>query len=442
MRRRPPYFRSLVAHVFFAVLLLTIDLHSVSAKKDAALRSAARAHEAIYQQSSSATYAERLKRIRDVIEHLDADTKKDAPQTPPPPGEPEKAPAAAKVPPPPQPASTAPVDMQQLWQESRREYDLVREAYIEQKAKRLSDLAQIDLGKAREQVRADIERKESANGGQGAENPSETAASIAGMHGNAQRMLSEMLRSAKGGGGGVPLDLETAREAYRLSETQVGGSASGQSGEAVDWTPFMLSRVPRVNSILDTPEDQKRVAVLRNMELRNRFNHTGREVRFTRRLGGADAVAGAWATPDAWYVIGPFPNNRRENIETPFPPEIEIDRDAVYEGRNGRVVSWQYIRPTQLNVRPPDMYDFAVYYAYTEVVSTTPKDCWLAIGSDDYSKVWLNGFLVWHGSKNEKMWHPTEGFCRVHLDAGVNRFLVRLENGINGCEFSVLIALE
>lgn len=446
MTVRPPYTGSLIVHVVLILLVLTIDLHAVRSTKTAAQHLAARAHRAAFQQKSSATYAERLKKIREVIEHLDAEVQKKD-EAKPSPATPEKPPetAAAKPYEPKSVASKLP-EMEQLWRDSRREYETVRERYIEQKAKRLAELTQMDLEKARSQVRTQVDQTAKlgdAASNAGAGSASETAAGIAAMHGDAQRMLGEMLRGAgAAGSGGVALDVDTAREAYQLSETPATGGGSPNSGEAVDMAPIMLSRVARVNSVLDTPEDQKRLATLRHAELRNRFNRTAKVIRFTRRLGGADAVSGAWVTPDAWYVIGPFPNHRRENIETRYPPEIEIDRDAVYEGRDGRVVSWEYIHASRPNIRPPHMEDFAVYYAYTEITCTTAKDCWLAIGSDDYSKVWVNGFLVWHGTKNEKVWNPTEGFCRVHLDEGVNRFLVRLENGINGCEFSVIIALE
>ena len=69
-------------------------------------------------------------------------------------------------------------------------------------------------------------------------------------------------------------------------------------------------------------------------------------------------------------------------------------------------------------------------------------DCWLALGSDDHSKLWVNGLLIWSDTRDQKNWSPTEGFRRVRLNAGFNQFQLRLENGWNGTMFSVVILLE
>ena len=66
-------------------------------------------------------------------------------------------------------------------------------------------------------------------------------------------------------------------------------------------------------------------------------------------------------------------------------------------------------------------------------------DLWLAIGSDDRSDLWVNDVPVWRSGNQHKNWNMSEGFRKVHLRAGRNKLLVRLENGWGSCCFSLLL---
>ena len=74
-----------------------------------------------------------------------------------------------------------------------------------------------------------------------------------------------------------------------------------------------------------------------------------------------------------------------------------------------------------------------------EVFSDEPRNVWLAIGSDDQSKLWVNGVLVWRSIDLEKPWQPDEGYRKIRLKRGANRFLFRLENGIQRAAMSVML---
>lgn len=142
---------------------------------------------------------------------------------------------------------------------------------------------------------------------------------------------------------------------------------------------------------------------------------------------------------DSWYFIGPFPNPGRINLDTRFPPELGIDLNAVYIGDNDRLLRWEYIQYKHLPIIPADFTDYAVYYAYTELYLETARAVWLAIGSDDQSKLWINDILVWRSSEQEKVWSLNEGYRKVQLKAGRNKFLFRLENGVERAAFSIVI---
>jgi hypothetical protein len=159
--------------------------------------------------------------------------------------------------------------------------------------------------------------------------------------------------------------------------------------------------------------------------------------------GTSEAVTGTqWMFVDSWYVIGPFPNPQRRNIDTKFPPESVVDLDAHYQLENGDNLRWRYVRNTKPEVRPPDERSYAIYYAYTTLWADAARDVWFAVGSDDYSKIWVNNMLVWASGMKHKSWRPNEGFRKVHLQKGLNHILYRIENGQNACTWSLMINMQ
>lgn len=146
-----------------------------------------------------------------------------------------------------------------------------------------------------------------------------------------------------------------------------------------------------------------------------------------------------WLFVDTWYTIGPFDNQGRRNLLTKFPPETLIDLDATYVGKDGRQISWQFVQSRDKLVVPADAEEYAIYYAYTEVYSDIPRDVWISLGSDDKANVWINDMPVWISGDQLKGWNPSEGYRKVHLNAGANKILYRVENGWQGMGYSLAI---
>ncbi len=180
----------------------------------------------------------------------------------------------------------------------------------------------------------------------------------------------------------------------------------------------------------------------------------------TVRQGMVDIEHGrnpAWMYVDTWHLIGPWPNRGRKNLNTKFPPETVVNLDAVYQGgRKDEVpmpVHWEFFQmpskvagkdraPMVPMIVPPGLQDFEIYYAYTELWFDEPADLWVAIGSDDQSKVWINDQLIWKSADYYKSWVPNEGLRKVHFRKGINRVLYRLENGQNSGGFSFIVCLS
>lgn len=167
-----------------------------------------------------------------------------------------------------------------------------------------------------------------------------------------------------------------------------------------------------------------------------------------------------WVFVDSWYILGPFDNAGRANIEKKFPPETVVDLDATYLGKDDQPLRWEFFQTPEPRIVPPfdhfhperksvipakDMesrgLEYIIYYAYTELYFEAAADLWIAVGSDDYSKLWIEDQLVWASGKQQKSWRVDEGFRRVHFKQGYNRVLYRVENGWHGTDFSLCIFL-
>ncbi len=159
-----------------------------------------------------------------------------------------------------------------------------------------------------------------------------------------------------------------------------------------------------------------------------------------RVLAGDGIISSTWMAVDSWYVIGPWANPGRMNIDKKYPPENSIDLGASYAGKDGRVLRWQFMQAPSVMLQPTDPTDYAIYYLYTEIRSDRDRDIWLVTGSDDKSKIWINDMLIWESRPELKAWRIGEGFRKVHLRKGVNRILYRLENGWYAVAMSLLFS--
>ncbi|MCX7010213.1 MAG: hypothetical protein NTY53_23740, partial [Kiritimatiellaeota bacterium] len=155
-----------------------------------------------------------------------------------------------------------------------------------------------------------------------------------------------------------------------------------------------------------------------------------------RKINSTSPSSG-WLFVDSWYIIGPFDNARRENIEKKFPPETVVDLNATYLGKENTPIRWDFYQSPQAMVVPPfDHFrpqlkrqnrendcevrglEYIIYYGYTELHFEQACDLWVAVGSDDYSKIWVEDQLIWSSGKQLKSWRADEGFRKIHFKQG------------------------
>lgn len=144
-----------------------------------------------------------------------------------------------------------------------------------------------------------------------------------------------------------------------------------------------------------------------------------------------------------WRFIGPFPNPResdvlRYGLDTVYPPEKEDEQNAVYEGADGQKVRWRTIKTPESGyvslwdkVNP---YEFVISYAQTYIYSPEEQTVPLFIGSDDGSKVFLNGQELYR-FLDVRIAAPDQDRVDLPLEKGWNRLLLKLENNFGGYAF-------
>ena len=146
-----------------------------------------------------------------------------------------------------------------------------------------------------------------------------------------------------------------------------------------------------------------------------------------------------WIYLDAWYMLGPFDNRFRNNLRTQFAPESMVNLDEAVQGKDRKVIRWQYLRSPKARIEPEPAERGAIYYGFTEVWVERAGSYHVSFGSDDYGKVWINDELVWESSTRSKPFRHNELVKELPLRAGLNRVLVRCENNGGTMGWAVLV---
>jgi len=180
-------------------------------------------------------------------------------------------------------------------------------------------------------------------------------------------------------------------------------------------------------------------------ELCLEFRVVGKDGKSTGYTVGLDAFT---LTPrrefiPEWLLIGPFPNptdamQRRLGLDTPYPPETELDVRKSYRGVNDQEVRWRSVKtPAKGRV---DLYDFepnehVVVYALTYVHSSTDQTVPLLLGSDDGVKVFFNGAVIHRVLPPLRISRPDQDRVPLALKKGWNTLLIKIENNLGGYNF-------
>jgi len=167
---------------------------------------------------------------------------------------------------------------------------------------------------------------------------------------------------------------------------------------------------------------------------------------------------------DLWRTIGPFPSffltrgtgeiEVKDSLTTVYPPEKEINFEAVYEGSGGQKVRWQHTPDTD-GPRMKEGVNFLVTsgvkrgevcYAVTFIRSPEERPARLLLGCDFWANAFLNGRPV-QSERNKELvavdgaWFKAEApiGAQIFLKKGLNTLLVKCQGGSGNNYFTAAI---
>jgi hypothetical protein len=131
-----------------------------------------------------------------------------------------------------------------------------------------------------------------------------------------------------------------------------------------------------------------------------------------------------------WKVIGPFDNTAGAGFNKPFPPELERDFGAEYDGKEGKVRWKDYASD-----HPMGMVDFnkacaplkeVAGYAFTEFHADAPRAAEIRLGSKNGWKVWFNDEFLFGRDEYHRGAELDQYRLPVQLRPGRNTLLVKV----------------
>ncbi|REJ94701.1 MAG: hypothetical protein DWQ34_08175 [Planctomycetota bacterium] len=139
-----------------------------------------------------------------------------------------------------------------------------------------------------------------------------------------------------------------------------------------------------------------------------------------------------------WRLIGPFDNRDKIGFEAVYPPEQELDFDAVYEGQLGEV-RWETYEADcdgkVYDVGEVGKFDLAaltephkgaVTYAATEFVSDTDRPVEFRIATPNAWKLWVNGEYLFGHEEYHRGMRFDQYSVRGELKSGRNTILLKV----------------
>lgn len=192
-----------------------------------------------------------------------------------------------------------------------------------------------------------------------------------------------------------------------------------------DGNPFNDLKFKDVDDLLNAPPPKPTFHVYINLGLAEYYsknNMADKAMELMRQTG--------MLHENAWRVLGPFDNTVGIGYNTKYIPEstTPIDLTAKYEGVDGQI-SWEKYTDDAFNgfIDFGEDVNWCVSYAMATVTSPEEREVLFRFGSDDQSKIWLNGTEVFADTSAQTA-ILDKNTIPVTLKAGKNTILVKVCN--------------
>ena len=156
-----------------------------------------------------------------------------------------------------------------------------------------------------------------------------------------------------------------------------------------------------------------------------------------RKLGDEDVnIKSSFAMIGKWHSLAPLDNTDGIGYDTPYTPEQEVaaggsvDLNAKHQGKHGSI-GWTEISDSGDEgfvdlAKGYEKEKGAVCYLYGEFESSTARPVQIRLGSENASKVWINGELVLAKEVYHAGYTIDQYIAGAELKKGTNRVLLKI----------------
>jgi hypothetical protein len=131
-----------------------------------------------------------------------------------------------------------------------------------------------------------------------------------------------------------------------------------------------------------------------------------------------------------WRIVGPFDNRGRKGFAAVYPPEIQLDPSAEYDGKQGKVRWQDYVTTNKYGMidmnQPYGKLKEVVAYAATDFFSDRAQPVELRLGGKNSWKVWLNGKFLFGRDEYHTIAEIDQYPMPAELQPGHNTILVKV----------------
>ena len=220
-------------------------------------------------------------------------------------------------------------------------------------------------------------------------------------------------------------------------------SPSNRALSAEEWTTTITRMAGKENADI-TPTERDRIIAFVAQEAQRLGELIARQLEHAQYITTPGAISGRISEPGEidyyrftisegtslgpWWVIFPFDNVDEKGFDTVYPPEIEIDLEKEYIGKDGRKIGWYKTNRRGENVFSNVPEDDVTGYALTYLESARDQNYLLSLGSDDTIKIWVNDELVFSKYVHRPL-RRADDVIQLPVSKGRNKILVKVTNG-------------
>ena len=237
-------------------------------------------------------------------------------------------------------------------------------------------------------------------------------------------------------------------EAEILFETKCSAchelrAPSNRALSAEEWERTITRMSNKENADI-TPTERNRIIAFVAQESQRLAGLVARQLEHAQHLTTPGALSGRISEPGEvdyyrltisegtslgpWWVIFPFDNIDEKGFDTVYPPEVEIDFEKEYIGKEGRKIGWYKTDSRGENVFSNVPEDDVTGYALTYLESDRDQNYLLSLGSDDTIKIWVNDALVFSKYVHRPL-RRADDVIQLPVSKGRNKILVKVTNG-------------